>query len=241
MLIPRIGEKIEIANHIIPHIPTNISTYVNVFGGMSGIFFSLDFSKYKNVNFIYNDQNILNYILFKKLTDSEFINIVKNTKVNKEIYKKCFKDILIEKDEYKISLYWLIILCCSSTYQMDKPSWIGDSEFELFKLKHTAYLYHLNRIDKIHNLNYEEIIKIYDTKDTFFYISPPYWSKKNKYIKHSFTKDDKIKLANILNNIKGKFILSCYNFDDVEKLYNNCTISSIMTSIGSELLIKNYE
>ena len=43
MLIPYLGEKSKFANFIVPNIPTDISTYVEPFGGMFGIFFALDF------------------------------------------------------------------------------------------------------------------------------------------------------------------------------------------------------
>ena len=62
----------------VPNIPTNISTYVEPFGGMFGIFFALDFTKYKDVNFIYNDKNNLNYLLFKNLQSDDFIDLIKS-------------------------------------------------------------------------------------------------------------------------------------------------------------------
>ena len=42
MFIPYLGEKSKFSNFIIPNIPNNISTYVEPFGGMMGIFFSLN-------------------------------------------------------------------------------------------------------------------------------------------------------------------------------------------------------
>jgi site-specific DNA-adenine methylase len=78
MLIPYLGEKSKFASFITPNIPTDISTYVEPFGGMFGVFFSLDFSKFKNVNFIYNEINYLNYNLFDLLRyDIRFIEIIK--------------------------------------------------------------------------------------------------------------------------------------------------------------------
>jgi site-specific DNA-adenine methylase len=39
MFIPYLGEKSKFSNFIIPNIPSDISTYVEPFGGMYGIFF----------------------------------------------------------------------------------------------------------------------------------------------------------------------------------------------------------
>ena len=52
MLIPYLGEKSKLANFITPYIPTDISTYVEPFAGAFGVFFCLDFTKFKNINFI---------------------------------------------------------------------------------------------------------------------------------------------------------------------------------------------
>jgi site-specific DNA-adenine methylase len=110
MLIPYLGEKSKFANFIVPNIPTNISTYVEPFGGMFGIFFALDFTKFKDVNFIYNDKNNLNYLLFKNLRNPNFIKLFKKTEVDEDYYRSCLKNMVTEKDEMLLSLYWLVVL-----------------------------------------------------------------------------------------------------------------------------------
>ena len=139
MLIPYLGEKSKFANFIIPNIPKDISTYVEPFGGMFGIFFALDFTKYQYVKFIYNDKNNLNYLLFKNLTSDKFINLVRYTEVDEDFYRNCLKNLIIEKDEILLSLYWLVILTCSSPYEIGKDSWRNNNEFEVFKMKYKAY------------------------------------------------------------------------------------------------------
>ena len=88
MIVPYLGEKSKFANFIVPNIPTNISTYVEPFGGMMGIFFALDFTKYKDVDFIYNDKNNLNYLLFKNLQNNIFIDLVNSTEVDEDYYNR---------------------------------------------------------------------------------------------------------------------------------------------------------
>jgi len=240
MLIPYLGEKSKFANFITPNIPKDISTYVEPFGGMFGVFFALDFTKFKNINFIYNDKNYLNHILFKNLNNTEFINLVNETKVDENYYKFCLKSLLKEKDEFLISLYWLVILCCSSPYEIGKDSWRGDTEFKIFKMKYQAYKYHLEKITSIENLDYKEVISKYDSESAFFYVDPPYFGKEEYYINHDFGKETHKELANVLNNIKGKFLLSYYYFDGIEDLYSNCKFDSRMTIMGTEFLIMNY-
>lgn len=240
MLIRYLGEKSKLSNFITPNIPTDISIYVEPFGGMFGIFFSLDFTKYKNVEFIYNDKNHLNYLLFKKITDEQFISLVKSTNVDENYYKLCLKNITSEKDENLIALYWLVVLTCSSPYEVGKYSWRGSNEFDIFKLKYKAYKFNLDKINSIHNLDYSTIIDMYDSESTFFYLDPPYMGKEKYYINHNFTEKSHKELSVKLKNIKGRFLLSYYQFDGLEELYPNCRFDKKMTIMGTEYIIMNY-
>jgi DNA adenine methylase len=240
MLVPYLGEKSKFANFIIPNIPKNISTYVEPFGGMFGIFFALDFTKFNDVKFIYNDKNNLNYLLFKNLQNDNFIDLVNSTEVDEDYYRGCLKNLITEKNEELLALYWLVILTCSSPYEIGKDSWRSNVEFGIFKMKYKAYQYHLSKINGIYNLDYKDIINKYDSESTFFYIDPPYVGKEEYYINHDFNKDTHKELADFLNNIKGKFLLSYYYFDGIEELYPNCRFDSKITIMGTELIIMNY-
>ena len=160
MLIPYLGEKSKFSSFITPNIPTDISTYVEPFGGMFGVYFSLKFGKFKETKFVYNDINYLNYNLFNQLKNKEdFISLVKETQVDKDVYNESLVDIFREKDDLQLALDWLIILTCSSPYEVGKDSWRDNSEFEIFKMKWKAYNYLVNRIDEVHNLDYKEVIQ----------------------------------------------------------------------------------
>ena len=241
MLIPYLGEKSKFASFITPNIPTDISTYVEPFGGMFGVFFSLDFSKFRNVNFIYNEINYLNYNLFDLLRyDIRFIEIIKGIKVDKERYQKALKEIFTETDRMTFAINWLIVLTCSAPNEIGKDSWRGDTEFEVFKLKWKAYEPHLNKISEILNVDYKEVISKYDSPETFFYLDPPYMGREKYYINHDFNENSHYELSHILNNIKCRFALSYYYFDGIKELYPNCRFESKKTIMGTEWLIMNY-
>lgn len=241
MLIPYLGEKSKFASFITPNIPKDITTYVEPFGGAMGIFFSLDFSKFRDVKFIYNDINSLNYNLFYLLkNDIRFIEIVKGIKVDKEVYQNSLKQIFTETNNMSKAINWLIILTCSAPNEIGKDSWRGDTDFEIFKLKWPAYEPYLNKISEISNLDYKEVIKKWDSKQTFFYLDPPYMGREKYYINHNFSEKSHYELPSILNNIKGRFLLSYYYFDGIEELYPNCKFESKKTIMGTEYIIMNY-
>jgi len=57
MILPYLGEKSKFSNFIIPHIPSDMKTYVEPFGGLMGIFLSMDLDDFSFDKFIYNDIN----------------------------------------------------------------------------------------------------------------------------------------------------------------------------------------
>jgi len=241
MIVPYLGEKSKFAKFIIPYIPANIKTYIEPFSGMYGIFFSLDFSDFNNTQFIYNDINYLNYNLFNQLKNNDrLIEQIKEIKVDYELYKKSLSNLFKEKDDSKLSIDWLIVLCCSSPYEVGRDAWRNDSEFEVFKLKYKYYKENIDKISYIHNYDYKRVITEYDSDNSFFYVDPPYKGRENFYINHNFNINSHIELAEFLNNIKGKFLLSYYYFDGIEDLYKGCDFISKKTIMGTEYLIKNY-
>lgn len=102
----------------------------------------------------------------------------------------------------------------------------------------------------IEHRDFEPLIKTYDRKDALFYLDPPYVGTEN-YYDVSFSSMDHQRLAELLGNLKGRFILS-YNDDPcIKQLYAWCSVKTIVrknTLAGNgdnrvpfaELIIKNY-
>ena len=111
---------------------------------------------------------------------------------------------------------------------------------------------------QIECLDFEKIIEKYDTKNTLFYVDPPYIGGERYYKTKEveFKQEDHERLAHVLKRIKGKFILSYYDHEIVRRNYKGFKIiikdvpkycvgnfrNEIKQHkpIGHELLVINY-
>jgi len=78
--------------------------------------------------------------------------------------------------------------------------------------RYGKYIEKMNKITKVENLDYTDLILKYDSPTTFFYVDPPYWKTENYYSNHDFDSEDHNTLMTHLKLIKGKFALSYYDF-----------------------------
>jgi DNA adenine methylase len=90
------------------------------------------------------------------------------------------------------------------------------SKFTSFKnkLKNPEWQKMFEKITFVKNMDFEEVIRKYDSPTTYFYNDPPYFvvGEGDYYSNHDFDRDDHERLANVLKNIQGKFSLSYYDF-----------------------------
>lgn len=100
----------------------------------------------------------------------------------------------------------------------------------------------------IERLDFEKFIKRYDTKDTLFYLDPPYLGNETDYGKGVFRRADFERLRDSLREIKGRFILSLNDNRQIRELFHGfemertaVTYSLNQNEINhrSELLISN--
>ena len=91
----------------------------------------------------------------------------------------------------------------------------------------------------------------YEKKDMLVYLDPPYYGDE-KYYREEFSGENHIKLAEMLKNVEGKFILSYNDCEYVRELYSGFKaetverLSNLTTKYARdnrkyrELIIRNY-
>ncbi len=86
----------------------------------------------------------------------------------------------------------------------------------------------LRYIEKIHQrlqrvtieaLPYQEAIRRYDSETTLFYLDPPYWGSGDLYGLGEFKRSEFEELADILERINGRFILSLNDTPGVREVF----------------------
>ena len=280
MALSYIGGKSKIGKWIVPFYPNDIETYVEPFSGMFWCFFNMNLNQFPNLKrVVYNDFNPLNYNLFQCLQNPTLLLDAVNSipcqqvgeEVTPEIYKEQFisfqaeifdENFNVQAYDYTIAAKYAYVL--SQVFSGSKPetsSFIDlkgkyKSKYLTFrdKLSKPDWVEHFLRISHVENLDFQEVIEKYDSPSTYIYLDPPYWKTENYYNNHDFDREDHERLANVLNNVKGKFSLSYYNFELLNEWYPKdkfrwekkefakaaAAKKGVKQNMAEELLILNY-
>ena len=71
----------------------------------------------------------------------------------------------------------------------------------------------------IENLDYTDCIKRYDGNKVLFYLDPPYWGTEDCYGKELFSRGEYIKMAEMLRQSKGAWIMSINDVPEIRELF----------------------
>lgn len=241
-----VGGKHLLKKEIIKKFPPHFNKYVEVFGGAAWVLFHKDPSSYE----VYNDydKQLVNLFRIIKYHMPELQRSLKFDLNSRQIFYETNKQYDLEDltDIQKAKRFFLTI---KQSYGSHLQTFGGK------KQNINSIIENLELIQKrlqsviIECRDFEELLKTYDRKNTFFYLDPPYYGTE-KYYKIKFSKDDHIRLYNTLSNIKGKFLLSYNDCDCIRNLYKDFKIETLsrkqplspnkIKETYRELLILNY-
>lgn len=241
-----VGGKKFVRKRIIAEFPKNFDRYIEVFGGAGWVLFGAD----RHANFeVFNDIN------------SDLINLYRCVKYHPAALQIELDGILNSRELF---FDYISQLKCNGLTDIQRAARYFITIKCSFGSKMESFATEKSNINKtidqfqavqerlkdvvIENRNYEQIIKTYDRDAALFYLDPPYY-KTEKYYAGDFSENDHINLRDILEKIKGKFVLSYNDSAFIRDLYKNyniigferCnTLSSVNASGYKELIIKNF-
>lgn len=265
-MIPYIGGKSAMAGWIISNFPVDYQklTYCEVFGGGGWVLFKKDISYVE----IYNDLNKDLVNLFRTIRDNypEFAHRAEWSLHSREMFKEAIEKLKEDKFISEVERAMHFVIYRAQTFAGgNSKSWgyaitadkIASGKWLPF-VKRIEYINARLKRTQIECLDFEKLIKKYDTPSTLFYVDPPYVDAEFYYDTEEvhFTYEDHARLADLLKNIKGRFALSYYENPYVRKLYKGYNIIKKNGSKAScgcvrnradktkpksiELLIRNY-
>jgi DNA adenine methylase len=279
-MLSYIGGKSKIGKWIVDLYPQDMEVYLETFGGMFWCFFNMDLSKFPNLKqVVYNDFNPLNYNLFKCVQNPselqralDMIPVQRLGESNTDpVYKSRFEDfqheifhsgLTINYPDYVVAAKYVYVV--TQVFSGSKPetsSFIDlkgkyRSKYLSFrdKLSKPDWLEHFLKITEVRNMDFQQVIGEFDSKNTYIYLDPPYWKTENYYSNHDFDRNDHERLANVLNQVHSKFSLSYYDFPQLHEWFPEDRFrwekkqfakaasakKGVKQNIAEELLILNY-
>ncbi len=247
-----VGGKSKLAKDIIGLIPEH-KTYIEVFSGAASVLYQKEASKLEILNDINNELiNLHLAIRNHPQTLSVYLN---QLLISKELFNQIRDKKIKPRNKIEAAAFYLYLIDFSfgakkTNFAMSAKT--GKKPKNIYK----SYQVFSNRLKgvSIENKSFQELIPLYDKPDSFFYLDPPY-VKTEKYYQNigEFGIKEHKQLSSILYNIKGKFLLSYNDCEEVRELYKNFNIQNtkeIRYTLGSnvhkkdkkvqEIFITNY-
>lgn len=251
-VIPYFGGKTRLVKTIVSKFPEH-TCYVEVFAGGAAVFFNKQPSKAEVINDL----------------DRDLVTLYRTIKHHPEELYRQFKFSLVSRAEFdrkkqvnadtltdiqRAARYLYLQKSAFSghiTNQTFGTSTTGKPRLNLLTIEATLEWAWQRLIQTVIECeDFRDIIPRYDRKHTLFFLDPPYYNIPG--YKHDFKTQDFHDLKNILEAIKGKFLMTIndtpetrdifhqFHIEKVTLKYSTCTTKKSRSKTRTELLISNY-
>ncbi len=251
-VVPYFGGKSRLAKTIISKIPEH-TCYVEVFAGGASVFFGKEPSQTEVINDL--DKNLVTLYRVIKHHPEELYRQYKFSLVSRSEFDR-EQQVNPETltDVQRAARYLFLQKCAFGghvTRQTFGTATTGKPRFNLLTLESTIEQAWQRLINvQIECKDFRDLIPRYDRPHSLFFLDPPYWCIPG--YKHDFKEQDFVDLANILQDIKGKFLMTINDTPEVRAIFKRFTIQETTLKYSmstkpearaktrTELLISNY-
>lgn len=195
------------------------------------------FGKEKNTSLeVFNDidSNLINLYRCVKYHPQEFQKELNTMLISREQFFDCRNQLQINglTDIQRAARYFYII---KISFGNNKRDFNTSAKKGIYKsIENFPEIQKRLKNVNIENKDFENLIKLYDRPKALFYLDPPYFGAEkfykilnNKDNANYFSKEDHIRLFEVLKKIKGKFILSYNNDEFIRNIYKNYKITYV--------------
>lgn len=208
------GGKQNLAKLIRSLIPEH-NLYCEPFVGGGAVFFSKTPSPVEVINDL--DGRVVNFYKVCKLQFSKLQKLIQSTPHSRQVHKET--DAILKKETLKDPVKWAWAFWVQTAMSFSSRIHGGYAYERQSNGVTKAILNKKNQFTKdicerldlvdIECNDALKVIKSRDTRESFFYVDPPYFNSDMGHYK-GYTENDFKNLLAILSNIKGKFLLSSY-------------------------------
>lgn len=246
------GGKSKLARDIIRLMPAH-TCYVEPFGGAAHVIAAkspVPFEVYNDI-----DGEVVNFLLIVRAETERFVVEADSLPYSRKLYET-WKFEPWPQDDFTRAVRWFYLNRSGiAKGNADRTTgWRHSPEVNVARAYHNAIADIQTFVERMRNVQIEcrdfrEIIRVYDSPDTMFYVDPPYIGRESCYA-GGFADIDHLELSEMLKGIKGKAIVSYYDDPLLLELYpkwHRDYLTGYVQSVGGsgprraeELLLMNY-
>lgn len=218
------GGKQTMLKHIIPLIPMH-KIYTEAFCGGAAVLFAKKAVECEVINDI--NTNLTIFYWMAKTSYSELKIEIDKTIHSNDIHAHAAHILLYPDFFTQVQRAWAVWALCKTSFasMLDGSfgyDFGGAMPKKLCNAKEEFTEYLCRRLDSvtIFNTNALDIIPKFDSPESFHFVDPPYVNSDCGHYEGSFNEQNLCDLLQLLTTVKGKFMLTMFPFDMIEKYAN---------------------
>jgi DNA adenine methylase len=218
-IIPWIGGKRRLAQHLLPMFPTH-TCYVEPFCGAAALFFLKEHSKSEVLNDINSDLVCLYRVLQHHL--EEFVRQFKWSLASREMFKWAQETPpnTLTEIQRAARFYYLQRLAFGAKLegQTFGTATLAPARLNLLRIEEELSAAHL-RLNgvQVEHLPWQDCVTRYDRPHTFFYMDPPYWGTEGYGV--PFGLENYERMAELLRTMKGQALVSVNDIPEMRQAF----------------------
>ncbi|NYH13412.1 DNA adenine methylase [Paraburkholderia bryophila] len=226
-IVPWMGGKRRLADHLIPRFPKH-ECYVEVFAGGAALYFLRPPAAVEVINDINGDLINLYRVVQHHL--EEFVRQFKWALTSRQVFKWLQETIpeTLTDIQRAARFYYLQHNCFGAKVEGQSFGTATTSPpgLNLLRLEETLSAAHLRLSNTfVEHLDWKTCIDRYDRPHTLFYLDPPYWETEGYGV--PFPYDEYVAMAARLRSLKGKAIVSLNDHPAIRQAFDGFHIETV--------------
>ncbi|WP_213766732.1 DNA adenine methylase [Caballeronia sp. dw_19] len=226
-IIPWIGGKRRLADHLIPRFPKH-ECYVEVFAGGAALYFLRPPAAVEVINDINGELINLYRVVQHHL--EEFVRQFKWALTSRQVFKwlQDTRPETLTDIQRAARFYYLQQNCFGAKLESQSfgTATTTPPGLNLLRLEETLSAAHLRLAATfIERLDWKACIDRYDRPHTLFYLDPPYWETEGYGV--PFEHAEYVAMAARLRTLKGRAIVSLNDHPDIRRAFDGFHIETV--------------